>query len=181
MSVQPPAGPHRIAIVDIDISFWRMVAIIIKWAFASIPAVIIISIIFAIIGAVLGLYTLIARSRMKETEAFTAAKATARPPIWPEIRRNWRSALRVIGLGIGATVCYYVWSVSAVQQAVLIQFHRVHTWRRHLPSFLSPVNSAVADRNPKSNTQIFDFRIWNLAFSMLQAPARHTGRAKLTI
>jgi hypothetical protein len=54
MSVQPPAGPHRIAIVDIDISFWRMVAIIIKWAFASIPAVIIISIIFAIVGALLG-------------------------------------------------------------------------------------------------------------------------------
>ena len=54
MSVQPPAAPHRIAIVDIDIPFWRMVAIIIKWAFASIPAVIIISIIFAIIGALLG-------------------------------------------------------------------------------------------------------------------------------
>ena len=54
MSVQPPAAPHRVAIADIDIPFWRMVAIIIKWAFASIPAVIIISIIFAIIGALLG-------------------------------------------------------------------------------------------------------------------------------
>jgi hypothetical protein len=54
MSVQPPVAPHRIAIVDIQIPFWRMVAIIIKWAFASIPAVIIISIIFAILGAVLG-------------------------------------------------------------------------------------------------------------------------------
>jgi hypothetical protein len=54
MSMQPPAAPHRIAVVDIDIPFWRMVAIIIKWAFASIPAVIIISIIFGIIGAVIG-------------------------------------------------------------------------------------------------------------------------------
>ena len=54
MSVQPPTAPHRIAVVDIDIPFWRMVAIIIKWAFASIPAVIIISIIFAILGAILG-------------------------------------------------------------------------------------------------------------------------------
>jgi len=54
MSVQPPVAPHRVAIADIDIPFWRMVAIIIKWAFASIPAVIIISIIFAIIGAALG-------------------------------------------------------------------------------------------------------------------------------
>ena len=51
MSVQPPAAPHRIAIVDVDIPFWRMVAIIIKGAFASIPAVIIISIIFGIITA----------------------------------------------------------------------------------------------------------------------------------
>ena len=54
MSVQPPAAPHRVAIADIDIPFWRMVAIIIKWAFAAIPAVIIISIIFGIIGALLG-------------------------------------------------------------------------------------------------------------------------------
>jgi len=54
MSVQPPVAPHRVSIADIDIPFWRVVAIIIKWAFASIPAVIIISIIFMIIGAVLG-------------------------------------------------------------------------------------------------------------------------------
>lgn len=55
MSVQPPATPHRIAVVDIDIPFWRMVAIIIKWAFASIPAVIVISIIFTILAAIIGL------------------------------------------------------------------------------------------------------------------------------
>jgi len=54
MSVQPPAAPHRVAIADIDIPFWRMVMIITKWAFASIPAVILISIIFGIIGAILG-------------------------------------------------------------------------------------------------------------------------------
>jgi hypothetical protein len=55
MSVQPPAAPHRVSIADVEIPFWRMVAIIIKWAFASIPAVIIISIIFSIIAAALGL------------------------------------------------------------------------------------------------------------------------------
>ena len=53
MSVQPPAAPHRVAIADIDIPFWRMVAIMIKWTFAAIPAVIIVSIIFAILGAAL--------------------------------------------------------------------------------------------------------------------------------
>ena len=54
MSVQPPAAPHRVAIADIDIPFWRMVAIILKWSFASIPAVIIFSIIIGIVAAVLG-------------------------------------------------------------------------------------------------------------------------------
>ena len=54
MSIQPPAAPHRVAIADIDIPFWRMVMIIIKWSFASIPAIIIISIIFGILGAVFG-------------------------------------------------------------------------------------------------------------------------------
>ena len=52
MSVQPPAAPHRVAIADIDIPFWRMVAIIIKWAFASIPAIIIISIIFGVLSMI---------------------------------------------------------------------------------------------------------------------------------
>ena len=54
MSMQPPAAPHRVAIADIQIPFWRMVAIIIKWTLAAIPAVIIISIIFGIIGALVG-------------------------------------------------------------------------------------------------------------------------------
>jgi hypothetical protein len=54
MSVQPPVAPHRVAIADMDIPFWRMVAIMIKWSLAAIPAVIVISIIFSIIGAILG-------------------------------------------------------------------------------------------------------------------------------
>jgi MHS family alpha-ketoglutarate permease-like MFS transporter len=90
-----------------------------------------------IVGALLGLYTLIARSKMKETEAFTATKATARQPMWPEIRKNWRSALRVIGLGVGGTVCYYVWSVSAVQQAVII--HKMDQGTALMASVLSNV------------------------------------------
>jgi hypothetical protein len=54
MSVQPPAAPHRVAIADVDIPFWRMVMIIIKWTIAAIPAVIIVSIIFGIICAIVG-------------------------------------------------------------------------------------------------------------------------------
>jgi hypothetical protein len=55
MSVQPPAAPHRVAIADIDIPFWRMVAILIKWAIAAIPATIVLSIIFGVIAMLVGL------------------------------------------------------------------------------------------------------------------------------
>jgi len=54
MSMQPPAAPHRVAIADIQIPFWRMVAIIIKWTLASIPAAIILSLIFGIIVVAVG-------------------------------------------------------------------------------------------------------------------------------
>jgi MHS family alpha-ketoglutarate permease-like MFS transporter len=72
------------------------------------------------IGALMGVWALISRATMHETEHFTASKQTRRPKMWPEIKKNWRSALRVIGLGVGGTVCYYVWSVSAIQQAVVV-------------------------------------------------------------
>jgi hypothetical protein len=53
MSTQPPVGPHRVAIADIDIPFWRIVAILIKWTIAAIPAAIIVSIIFGLIAIAL--------------------------------------------------------------------------------------------------------------------------------
>ena len=60
MSMQPPAAPHRVAIADIQIPFWRMVAILVKWSFAAIPAAIIIGIIYAIVFGAIGyvLYSL---------------------------------------------------------------------------------------------------------------------------
>jgi hypothetical protein len=54
MSVQPPAAPHRVSMADVDIPFGRMVVLIIKWTLAAIPAMIILSILFAIVGALLG-------------------------------------------------------------------------------------------------------------------------------
>ena len=50
MSSPPPVTPHRIAIADIDIPFWRIVAILIKWTIAAIPAAIIVAILSLIIG-----------------------------------------------------------------------------------------------------------------------------------
>jgi hypothetical protein len=53
MSMQPPVAPHRVAIANIDIPFWRMVMILVKWSFAAIPATIIVMIIYALIAVAL--------------------------------------------------------------------------------------------------------------------------------
>ena len=53
MSMQPPAAPHRVAIANIDIPFWRMVMIMVKWTFAAIPAAIIVTFIFLALGAII--------------------------------------------------------------------------------------------------------------------------------
>ena len=55
MSMQPPAAPHRVAIANIDIPFWRMVMILVKWSLAAIPAAIIITILFMVIGLIIGI------------------------------------------------------------------------------------------------------------------------------
>jgi len=54
MSDQSSALPYRIVLADIDIPFWRMVTIILKWSLASIPAVIILMIILSVVGAMFG-------------------------------------------------------------------------------------------------------------------------------
>ena len=57
MSVQPPAAPHRVSIADVEIPFWRLVMIMIKWMFAAIPAAIIFSIfIFIILAAIAAVF-----------------------------------------------------------------------------------------------------------------------------
>ncbi|QXQ10693.1 MFS transporter [Paeniglutamicibacter sp. Y32M11] len=76
------------------------------------------------VGALMGLYTLIMRSRLKETEQFEeqksakAAAATKGPSVFSQIMANWRQAVRVIGLTVGLTVVYYIWSVSTPAYAI---------------------------------------------------------------
>ena len=55
MTSQPPYAPtgHTV-ITDIDIPFWRLVVIFIKWALAAIPATIVVMIIVMIVAAVFG-------------------------------------------------------------------------------------------------------------------------------
>ena len=67
-----------------------------------------------LVGAVLGLYALVMRARMKETEVFEEEPSKAkREPMWPQIVRHRKQALQVIGLTVGLTVSYYIWAVVA--------------------------------------------------------------------
>lgn len=76
------------------------------------------------VGAVLGLYTLVMRSRLKETEQFQeqksakAASSHRGPSMFSQIMDNWRQALQVVGLTVGLTVVYYIWSVSTPAYAI---------------------------------------------------------------
>ncbi|MGO4805900.1 MFS transporter [Arthrobacter sp. 2MCAF15] len=71
-----------------------------------------------LIGAAMGLYALIMRSRLHETDVFEGeATAEKRAPIWPQIVRHRKQALQVIGLTVGLTVIYYIWGVVAPSYA----------------------------------------------------------------
>lgn len=71
-----------------------------------------------LIGGAIGLYALVMRARMKETEAFVAESATEkREPMWPQIYRHRKQAVQVIGLTVGLTVVYYIWGVVAPSYA----------------------------------------------------------------
>jgi MHS family alpha-ketoglutarate permease-like MFS transporter len=71
-----------------------------------------------LIGAAMGLYALIMRARLHETDVFEGETVTEkRAPIWPQIVRHRKQALQVIGLTVGLTVIYYIWGVVAPSYA----------------------------------------------------------------
>ena len=47
-------GSNLVTICDIDVPFWRIVMILIKWSIAAIPAAIIVVLIYAALAALLG-------------------------------------------------------------------------------------------------------------------------------
>ena len=56
MTTDPILAPsQRIVISDIDIPFWRLVAILIKWALAAIPAAIVVTLIMMVAMGMLGM------------------------------------------------------------------------------------------------------------------------------
>ena len=46
-------GSNIVTIRDIDVPFWRIVLILVKWAIAAIPAMIILTLLVAILGMLL--------------------------------------------------------------------------------------------------------------------------------
>jgi hypothetical protein len=76
-----PAGPHSVAIVDINMPFWSMVRLMVKWALASIPAIIILVLIGLLTAAVFG----------GVGTAFISSKsASAVPAVAPAVARTER-------------------------------------------------------------------------------------------
>lgn len=67
------------------------------------------------IGAALGFYALVMRSKLQESTVFKSAASPAaqKERIWPQIVQHRAKALQIIGLTIGGTVNYYAWGVSA--------------------------------------------------------------------
>ena len=47
-------GSNPVTIRDIDVPFWRIVMILVKWSIASIPAMIILMLLLALVGAAVG-------------------------------------------------------------------------------------------------------------------------------
>jgi hypothetical protein len=47
-------GSNPVTIRDIDVPFWRIVMILVKWSIASIPAMIILVLLLAVVTAVVG-------------------------------------------------------------------------------------------------------------------------------
>lgn len=74
-----------------------------------------------VIGGLFGLYALVMRSRMHETEHFAAEVEPVKdsaPSIWVEVWAHRASAAKVIGLTVGLTVAFYTWAIAAPAHAI---------------------------------------------------------------
>jgi MFS transporter, MHS family, alpha-ketoglutarate permease len=70
-----------------------------------------------LLGGLFGLYALVLRTRMAETEIFASAPA-AHQPLWRQMVAHPVPMLRVIGFTAGGTVIYYVWAIAAPAFAI---------------------------------------------------------------
>ncbi|UXM92499.1 MFS transporter [Paenarthrobacter sp. JL.01a] len=67
-----------------------------------------------LLGGVFGLYALVMRMRMSESETFANDSSKARQSsMWREIVKHRKQAIQIVGIGMGGGVAFYVWSVAA--------------------------------------------------------------------
>ncbi len=68
-----------------------------------------------LVGAVVGLYALVLRRSMTETEVFTedVEERGAGQGLWASLGEHKKQAAQVIGMTMGFTVIYYVWAINA--------------------------------------------------------------------
>jgi MHS family alpha-ketoglutarate permease-like MFS transporter len=71
-----------------------------------------------LLGGLFGLYALVLRVRMRESEIFEAQRATPQRSIGRQVLAHPVPLLRVIGFTMGGTVIYYVWAISAPAFAI---------------------------------------------------------------
>jgi len=71
-----------------------------------------------LLGGLFGLYALVLRARMRESEIFEAQRAKPRQSIGRQVLAHPVPLLRVIGFTMGGTVIYYVWAISAPAFAI---------------------------------------------------------------
>jgi MFS transporter, MHS family, alpha-ketoglutarate permease len=71
-----------------------------------------------LLGGLFGLYALVLRVRMRETEIFEAQRDKPVQPIVRQVLAHPVALLRVIGFTMGGTVIYYVWAISAPAFAI---------------------------------------------------------------
>jgi MHS family alpha-ketoglutarate permease-like MFS transporter len=71
-----------------------------------------------LLGGLFGLYALVLRARMRESEIFEAQRAKPQRSIGRQVLAHPVPLLRVIGFTMGGTVIYYVWAISAPAFAI---------------------------------------------------------------
>ncbi|HEX8780438.1 MAG TPA: MFS transporter, partial [Nocardioides sp.] len=79
-----------------------------------------------VLGGVFGLYSLVMRLRMNESEVFCDQEAhdEAAPEQesrWSIIKKHPKLLFQVIGMVVGGTVAYYVWAVAAPAYAISVR------------------------------------------------------------
>lgn len=75
------------------------------------------------LGALMGVFALWIRTRMEESEVFEAEQSAPDAPkenVFLSSLRHWRTGLQVIGMTVGLTITYYVWSVAMQPYAVKV-------------------------------------------------------------